>query len=101
MTALSLATIPSNINTYERLATWALQCLQNIGNGQEVNVQAGAQSQPIASCNYVITADGVYRAMMVAYLPVDQAEMNSSTEKAWMATKDISSAAPHVNFTTN
>lgn len=101
MTALVLANIPSAINTYERLATWAIQCLQNTGNGQEVNVQRDAQPQPVSQAGLVVTADGQYRWMLTAYLPCDQATLNSSTEKSWMSAREITTAAPHANFTTN
>lgn len=101
MANLTVANIPSGINTYERLATWAIQCLQNVGNGMEVNVQRDAQAAPIASAQLVTTADGVYRWMLTAYLPCDQSVINSATEKTWMSTMAISSAAPHSNFLTN
>lgn len=101
MSGLAVANIPSGINTYERLATWAIQCLQNVGNGMEVNVQRDTQAAPIASAQLVTTADGVYRWMLTAYLPCDQQAINAPTEKTWMATKEISSAAPHTNFLSN
>ena len=34
MAALTLSAIPSSINTYERLAVWAMQCCQSIANGE-------------------------------------------------------------------
>lgn len=101
MTAIVLSQIPSGINTYERLAVWAMQCLQDIANGQEVNVQQNSDGQAIAACQTVITADGVPRFMLTAYLPVDMPALNSGTEKTWMATKDISAATPHVNLLSN
>lgn len=101
MTALTLASIPSHINTYERLAVYAIQCLHNIANGAAVNVATGQQDQPMASCSLGTTADGVDRFILAAYLPVDVAALNSGTEKTWMATRDISQAAPHQNFLSN
>lgn len=101
MAALVLAEIPSHINTYERLATWAVQCLHNIGNGQEVNVAQGQQQQPIASCALVTTADGVPRFMLTAYLPCDLAAINDPAEKSWMAAGDIATAQPHTNYRSN
>ena len=101
MTALNLASIPSSINTYERLAVWVMQCLQNMGNGAEVNVVAGATAEPIAQVQVGFTEDGVYRFILSGYVPCDQAELNSSTVKTWMAAKDISNAAPHANLLSN
>lgn len=101
MAALSLASIPSNINTYERLAVWAIQALQSSANGAEVNVVEGEASQPIAQAQIGFTADGQFRFILSAYVPCAQNELNSGTQKTWMAAEDISAAAPHANFGTN
>lgn len=101
MAALDLANIPSNINTYERLAVWVTQALQSSSNGVSVTVQNGAGALPIAQVQVGTTADGVERFILSAYLPVDSNELNSPTEKTWMATQDISNAAPHTNFLSN
>lgn len=99
--ALTLANIPSNINTYERLAVWAVQCCQSIANGQEANVVAGAESVPTAQCQVAVTADNVDRFILTAYIPLDRDALNSGTEKTWMAANDIASAAPHANLLSN
>jgi cellobiose-specific phosphotransferase system component IIB len=77
------------------------QACQSIANGQEVNVQAGAESSPMVQVQVAVTADNVPRFVVTAYLPVDLDAINSATEKTWMATKDIALAAPHINFATN
>lgn len=101
MATLDLGDIPTNINTYERLAVWAVQCLQSIANGEEVNVVAGASSVPISQCQIAVTADNVDRFILTAYVPLDRNDLNSPTQKTWMAANDISSAAPHSNLITN
>lgn len=101
MAALTLASIPSNINTYERLAVWAIQCCQSIGNGQEANVVANQESVPTAQCQVAVTADNVDRFILTAYIPLDRDELNSSTAKTWMAANDIATAAPHTNLLSN
>lgn len=101
MAALDLGTIPSSINTYERLAMWAGQCCQSLANGKEVNATPGDQSVPLAQVQVAKTADNVDRAIVVLYLEVDYDELNSGTEKTWMAVKDISSAGPHANLLSN
>lgn len=101
VTALTLANIPSNINTYERLAVWAIQCCQSIANGQEANVVAGAESVPTAQCQVAVTADNVDRFILTAYIPVDRNGLNSGTQKTWMAALDIASATPHSNLLSN
>lgn len=99
--ALTLANIPSSINTYERLAVWAIQCCQSIANGQEANVVAGAESVPTAQCQVAVTADNLDRFILTAYIPVDRDALNSATAKTWMAAKDLASAAPHANLLSN
>jgi hypothetical protein len=101
MSALTLASIPSSINTYERLAVWAIQCCQSIANGQETNAVAGAESVPTAQCQVAVTADNVDRFVLTAYIPVDRDALNSATAKTWMAAKDIAAAAPHANLLSN
>jgi len=101
MAALTLANIPSGINTYERLAVWAIQCCQSIANGQEVNVVAGEQGVPAAQCQVAVTADNADRFILTAYIPVDRDDLNSPDAKTWMAAQDLSAAAPHSNLLSN
>lgn len=101
MAALTPASIPSSINTYERLAVWAIQCLQSVGNGAQANVVAGAASVPVAQCQVGVTADNVDRFILTAYIPLDRDALNSATQKTWMAAKDIASSAPHSNLLSN
>lgn len=101
MAALTLANIPSSINTYERLAVWAIQCCQSIGNGQEANVVANQESVPTAQCQVAVTADNVDRFILTAYLPLDRDALNSATAKTWMAANDIATAQPHTNLLGN
>ena len=101
MAALTLSAIPSGINTYERLAVWAIQCCQSIANGEEVNVVSGASSVPTAQCQVAVTADNADRFVLTAYIPLDRDGLNSPTAKTWMAANDISSAAPHSNLLSN
>jgi hypothetical protein len=98
MTALVLSTIPSTINSYERLLMWAAQCCQSIANGVEVNAVPGTESVPLCQVQVAKTADNVDRAIVVAYLPVDYDALNSGTAKTWMAAKDIATATPHSNL---
>jgi len=101
MAALSLASIPSNINTYERLLVWAAQCVQSSANGKQVNVTSGAASFPACQVQTGITADNSERFIVTAYLPLDADELNSADNKTWMAAQDLSEAEPHGNLLTN
>jgi hypothetical protein len=99
--ALSLAAIPSNINTYERLLIWAAQCCQSIANGQQVNAVEGVGSVPLAQVQVAVTADNADRFVVSAYIPMDRNQLNSPDEKTWMAAKDIAATAPHSNLLSN
>jgi len=101
MTALTLANIPSHINTFERLLVYAAMACQSISNGQQVNVLENQGQQPLVQVQLFKTADNLDRFIVSAYMPVEFSELNSSTEKTWMATKDISTSAPHANLTSN
>jgi hypothetical protein len=101
MAALTLANIPSSINTYERLLLWAAQCCQSIGNGQQVNAVSGEAQVPLAAVQITKTADNVDRAIVVVYLPVDFDALNNPSQKTWMAAEDIANTAPHSNLLSN
>ena len=101
MAALTLANIPDHINTYERLAVWAIQCLQSSANGVEVNVIQNEPGVPIAQAQLAVTADNTERFVLTAYVPCDMDELNSPDNKTWMAAQDISNAAPHENLLSN
>jgi hypothetical protein len=99
--ALTLSTIPSNINTYERLLIWAAQCCQSIANGQQVNAVEGVGSVPLAQVQVAVTADNADRFVVSAYIPLNRNELNSPDEKTWMAAKDVAATAPHSNLLSN
>lgn len=101
VTALNLQAIPSNINTYERLIVWAGMCLQDISNGDTVNVARGEQAQPRASVSFNVLANAEETFIVSAYLPVNFPALNSGEQKTWMAARDISSATPHSNLLQN
>jgi len=101
MAALDLTDIPSNINTFERLLSWAAMCVQSLGNGAEVNVVTNAESLPLCQVSVNVTADGVDRFVVQAYLPIDRDALNDPDEKTWMAAQDVATAQPHVNLLSN
>ena len=101
MAALTLADIPSNINTYERLLTWAAQCCQSIANGQQVGVIVNQAAQPTAQVQVAVTADNTDRFIITAYLPLDRDALNDAAQKTWMAANDIAENAPHANLLSN
>ncbi len=101
MAALVLSAIPSHINTIERLLVWAAQALQSSANGLQVNVVANGGSAPLVQVYPAKTVDNVDRWIVSAYIPLNWEELNSATEKTWMATKEVSNTAPGENLMGN
>jgi hypothetical protein len=101
MAALTLSSIPSGINTYERLLVWAAQCLQSIANGEQVNVVDNEPGSLLCSVQVANTGDGRDRFVIAAYVPCDRNALNSPTQKTWMAAQDVANTAPHVNLLSN
>lgn len=101
MTALSLSSIPSAINSYERLAFWVAQALQDISNGGQVNVIQNEGSVPRCQVQLAKVADGTDTAIVSLYLPINFDDLNSSTAKTWMAALDIATAAPNAVYLSN
>jgi hypothetical protein len=101
MTALNLANIPSAINTYERLAFWVAQVLQDTANGATVNVIPNEGSIPRCQVQLSKVADGTDTAIVSLYIPIDFDELNNASAKTWMAALDVSTAAPNAVYTSN
>lgn len=101
MTALSLGTIPSAINTYERLAFWVAQVLQDTAGTLTVNVVPNQPPVPRAQVQLAKIADGTDTAILQIYIPIDFDALNSPSAKTWMAANDISTASPNAVYTSN
>lgn len=101
MASLQLSSIPSHINTYERLLVWAATALQSAANGLQVNVVAGGGSDPAVQVQVAKTVDNVDRFIVAAYLPVDFDALNNPAEKTWMAALDITESQPGQNLLSN
>jgi hypothetical protein len=101
MTAIALNSIPSRINTAERLLTYAAMLVENAANDAKVNVQQGQPSQPICSVAVQQTADGIRRYIIAAYIPIDPVIYADIAEKRWMAARDVTLAAAHTVFNSN
>jgi hypothetical protein len=101
MTALTLASIPSSINTYERLALWVAQVLQDTSNGLSLNVVQNEGSVPRCQVQLSKVADGTDHAIISLYIPIDFDALNSPTNKTWMSALDVSTATPNAVYLSN
>lgn len=101
MTALSLASIPSAINTYERLAFWVAQALQDTTNGLAVNVVQNQGNVPRCQVQLSKVADGTDTAIISLYIPINFDELNNASAKTWMSALDVATAAPNTVYLSN
>jgi hypothetical protein len=101
MTALTLASIPSSINTYERLALWVAQVLQDTSNGLSLNVIQNEGSVPRCQVQLSKVADGTDHAIISLYIPINFDELNNPSNKTWMAALDVSTATPNAVYLSN
>jgi hypothetical protein len=101
MSAFVVGNLPTNINTFERLAFWVAQVLQDTTNGQAVNVIQNEGSVPRAQVQLSKLADGSDAAIVSLYIPIDFDQLNSTTEKTWMAAMDMATAAPNSVYLAN
>lgn len=101
MTALSLASIPSGINTFERLALWVAQVLQDTTNGLTVNVIQNEGSVPRCQVQLSKVADGTDTAIVSLYIPINFDDLNHPDNKSWLAALDVSTATPNSVYLSN
>jgi hypothetical protein len=101
MAALTLSSIPSHINTYERLLVYAAMAVQSSANGKTASVQQGQGPVPVCQVQVGVAADNTSRFAVSAYIPMDLNALNDPAEKTWMAAQDVTASAPHTNFGTN
>lgn len=101
MTALSLSSIPSAINSYERLCFWVAQVLQDTSNDLRVNVLPNQPPVPVAQVQLARVEDGTDRAIVTIYLPLNFDALNSAENKTWMAANDITTATPNAVYLSN
>ena len=101
MTALNVANIPNGINSYERLAFWVAQVLQDTANGLSVNVIPNEGSVPRCQVQLSKVADGTDTAIISLYIPIDFDALNHATNKTWLAAMDVSTATPNAVYLSN
>lgn len=101
MSAFVSGNLPAAINTYERLAFWVMQALQDASGSLTVNVIPNEPPVPRVQVQLAKTADGADTAILTAYVPVDWAAINSPSAKSWMAALEISTAAPNAVYNSN
>lgn len=101
MSAITLATsIPTNINTLERLHIWSGYALAFVNPTLGV-LETPDRAEKAAQVAVFQAADNTYRVLIRACLPVDAAFMADSSKKMWMFGQEISNVVLPQAFTTN
>lgn len=101
VTAFTSGNLPSSINTYERLAFWVAQVLQDTAGSLMVNVVPNQPSVPRAQVQLAKIADGTDTAVLTLYIPIDWDAINSPTAKSWMAALEITTATQNSVYNSN
>lgn len=101
MTTITLATsIPTNINTLERLHLWSGYALAFVNPTLGV-LETPDRAEKVAQAAVFQAADNTYRVLLRACLPIDAAFMNDASKKMWMFGQEVSNVAIPPAFTAN
>jgi ABC-type ATPase with predicted acetyltransferase domain len=100
MTAWTTAQTPSNINTIEKLAMWALIMLEEINRKSELLESAGDKQYVITQ--YIYTDANLARQLLTRVnIPVASNILTDKTTKSWEKALELSTVAIPVAYTTN
>lgn len=101
MTAIVLASsIPSNINTLERIHAWSAHALASVNPSLGV-LETSDRAEKVAQAAIFQAADNTYRVLSRACIPSAAAYMNDRTVKIWMHAQEVSNVTLPAGFTSN
>lgn len=101
MTTIILASsIPSSIDTLERLHAWSAYALAFINPTIGV-LETQDRAEKVAQAAIFQAADDTYRLLSRDCLPIDNTFTSDRTKKAWMFIKEISNVALPAAFSAN
>lgn len=102
MTAINLTTdIPSNINTLERLAAWAIMSLRRVNPTQKVVEVSDTSPVNVAQAAIVQADDGTIRFFGRVSIEVAADYSEDNTVKLWMKAEELSNTVLPTAFTQN
>lgn len=90
MAVLTRTEIPAAINTIERLFIWVAQCVMFLTWGMTRNIYYNEEAAPLCNVQTIRGADGNTYWQIVAHMPYNLLDYNSSTSKTWMSGIDVS-----------
>ena len=102
MTAIDITTdIPSNINTLERLAMWAIMALQRVNPTKQVIEQSNVEPENVAQNAIFQASDDTIRFFGRVSIEVDPSYAEDNSVKIWIKAKDLSNTELPASFKTN
>lgn len=102
MTAINVTTdIPTNINTLERLAAWAIMSLRRVNPTQKVLEVADSTPIQTIQAALVQADDGTVRFFGRVSIPVASDYAEDNVNKLWMKAEEISNTVLPEAFKTN
>ena len=91
MTQINITTdIPSNINTLERLAAWAILALRRVNPTLKILETSTTNPERVAQTALIQAEDDTLRLICRASLQVDPAYADDKTTKLWMHALELS-----------
>lgn len=102
MTTITIASsIPSNINTLEKLTAWSILASNALAGGLEVLETAGEAPISVAIASISQAADDTYRLSARLSLRLNANYMSDRSQKLWQFAEEWSSAALPAAFSAN
>lgn len=92
--------IPSNVNTLERLHLWSGFALAFV-NPTLMVLETPDRAEKCAQAAIFQAADNTYRALIRTCLPLDSTFMTDRTKKAWMFANELSNVVLPADFSSN
>lgn len=98
--AITSTSIPSNINTLERLAAWAVSALSVVNPTARTLETPGLDPERVAVVQIIKAEDGTTRLIGRISIPIDP-NYPTNTTKFWQNAQEISNTALPTAFTSN
>lgn len=99
--ALTLSSIPSGIDTIEKLFVWSAMSLASASNGLQVNAVPDEGQVRAISVSTGVDASNTDRFFVGGYIPYNPSILADGSQKPWQAALAITTSAPHSNFMGN
>jgi hypothetical protein len=101
MTTLTLAQIPSNINTLEKIHVWSGLALRAINGPKSIIEAEGFLPERVAQCPLTESPnDGIRQGIRVT-IQMDATFASDKSKKLWEFANELTVGAMPVSFTSN